>query len=127
MKLTLLLDTHALLWWLAADPRMPASVRSEIEEPSHRILASAASAWEISIKSQLGKLKAPTNLLEAVEATGLEWIAIEPSESITAGRLPLHHRDPFDRLLIAQAASRSARLVSRDAALDDYEVDRLWS
>lgn len=91
------------------------------------VLASAASAWEISIKVQLGKLEAPAELLQAAEGTGLDWIVIRPEEAYAAGQLPLHHRDPFDRLLVAQAAARSASLVSRDQHLDAYGVDRIWS
>lgn len=127
MQKSLLLDTHALLWWLAADDRLPPPIRRRIEDPQAIVLASAVSAWEISIKSKIGKLEAPANLLEAVEETGLAWIPVEPGEVYEAGRLPMHHRDPFDRLLIAQVKVRSARLVSRDGRLDDYGVERLWS
>ena len=126
MPKSLLLDTHALLWWLAADERLPAELRLRIEDPRTIVLASAVSAWEISIKSKLGKLTAPAGLLEAIEATGLAWISLEPGEVYEAGRLPMHHRDPFDRLLVAQAAARSARLISRDGRLDLYGVDRFW-
>lgn len=124
---TLLLDTHALLWWLSEDPRLPVEVRELLEDPGNAPLASAASAWEISIKSKLGKLEAPSGLVDAVEQTGLRWVPIEPAEALEAGQLPMHHRDPFDRLLVAQARIRSARLLSCDPRLDAYGVDRVWA
>lgn len=123
----LLLDTHALLWWLGGDARLPDRIRQQIEAPDNVAMASAVSAWEISIKTGLGKLESPPGLLGAVEETGLAWVPIEPGEAYEAGRLPLHHRDPFDRLLVAQVTNRSAQLVSRDSRLDLYGVDRLWA
>ncbi|MEM8964306.1 MAG: type II toxin-antitoxin system VapC family toxin [Acidobacteriota bacterium] len=101
-------------------------MRQAIEDPGNEVLVSAASAWEISIKAKIGKLDAPADLLEAAEATGLRWVSVEPAEAYEAGQLPFHHRDPFDRLLVAQASIRSAQLVSRDVQLDRYEVSRLW-
>ncbi len=98
-----------------------------MEDPRNRVLASAVSAWEISIKAKLGKLEAPPGLLEAVDQTGLRWIPIEPEEAHEAGQLPMHHRDPFDRLLVAQTSARSAKLVSRVSQLDLYGIDRLWA
>jgi PIN domain nuclease of toxin-antitoxin system len=124
---TLLLDTHALLWWLAGDDRLPAAVRILLEDPRNSALVSAASAWEISIKTKLGKLQSPSGLLEAADQTGLRWVPITPEEAYEAGQLPMHHRDPFDRLLVAQASAHSARLISRDQRLDLYGVDRVWS
>ncbi|MEM6454783.1 MAG: type II toxin-antitoxin system VapC family toxin [Acidobacteriota bacterium] len=126
MATRLLLDTHALLWWLAGDSRLPSSIRSRIEDADAVVWASAASAWEISIKAKLGKLKIPGNLFETVQASGIGWISVEPEEAYAAGQLPMHHRDPFDRLLVVQARTRSAHLVSRDGVLDGYEVDRIW-
>ena len=123
---TVLLDTHAVLWWLAGDRRLPDSCRQLIEDPKNLILVSAASAWEVSIKMAVGKLSAPDDLLDAVADSGLEWIGIEPAEAYAAGALPLHHRDPFDRLLVAQAHARSASLLSRDEGLDRYSVRRIW-
>lgn len=123
---TLLLDTHALLWWLAEDERLPTQTRESLEEPETVVLTSAVSAWEISIKTKLGKLEAPEGLLDAAEQTGLSWIDVKPWEAFAAGQLPLHHRDPFDRLLIAQAQARPAMLVSRDTQLDAYGVERVW-
>lgn len=123
---TLLLDTHALLWWLSGDRQLPKSIRETLEDPENAVLASAVSAWEISIKTKIGKLDMPSGLLESVEQTGLRWIPVEPMEAYEAGQLPMHHRDPFDRLLVAQAAARSALLVSRDERLDEYGIKRIW-
>lgn len=124
---TLLLDTHALLWWLWGDTRLPRSIRERLEDPANDVLVSAISAWEISIKAGLGKLDAPDGLIAAAEQTGLRWVPVEPAEALEAGRLPLHHRDPFDRLLVSQAMARSARLVSRDERLDLYSIERIWT
>lgn len=124
---TFLIDTHALLWWLAGDRRLPRSTYDRIADPEHRLLVSAASAWEVAIKSALGKLAAPDDLLDVVERSGLEWIPVQPAEAYVAGGLPLHHRDPFDRLLVAQALERRAQLISHDDAFDRYGVQREWS
>lgn len=124
---TFLTDTHTLLWWLAGDRRLPRPIRDLIADHDNRVLVSAASAWEVAIKAALGKLEAPDDLLEVVEESGLEWIPVEPREAYVAGGLPLHHRDPFDRLLVAQAMERSARLISHDDVFDRYGVPREWS
>lgn len=95
-------------------------------DPENRVLASAVSAWEVAIKSALGKLTAPGDLIEVVEKSGLEWVPVEPPEAYAAGGLPMHHRDPFDRLLVAQALERSAQLISGDDKLDPYGIERIW-
>jgi PIN domain nuclease of toxin-antitoxin system len=122
-----LVDTHVLLWWLSGDRRLPARSRAALVEPAHQILVSAVSAWEVSIKSGLGKLVAPGDLIDAVERSGLEWVPIDPREAYRAGGLPLHHRDPFDRLLVAQALERALPVISHDAAFDAYGVTRVWN
>lgn len=124
---TFLIDTHALLWWLTDDRRLPRRVRDRVADPEIRVLVSAVTAWEVSIKKALGKLKAPDDLLEVVEESGLSWIPVQPREAYTAGGLPLHHRDPFDRLIVAQVLERSAQLLSHDEIFDRYAVRRLWS
>lgn len=124
---TTLVDTHALLWWLTGSRRLPKLARDRIADGTQVTLVSSVSAWEISIKKSLGKLDAPEDLLEVVEASGLSWISIDPREAYEAGRLPLHHRDPFDRLLVAQAKSRSALLISGDEIFDQYSARRIWS
>ncbi len=122
----ILLDTHVLLWWLAEDQRLSDRARREIENPENLILASAVCAWEISIKKALGKLTCPDDLLAVVRESALMWVPIEPEEAFTAGELAPHHRDPFDRLLVAQAHRRKAKILSRDPMLDRYRVDRIW-
>lgn len=124
---TFLIDTHALLWWLGDEKKIPKRIRERIADPASRVLVSAVSAWEVAIKTALGKLEAPDNLLEIVHASGLEWIPVEPREAYVAGGLPLHHRDPFDRLLVAQAMERSIRVISHDDVFDRYQVPRTWS
>jgi PIN domain nuclease of toxin-antitoxin system len=118
----LLIDAHALLWWLADDPGLdPAAARS-IADPANDVIVSAATIWEIEIKRALGKLQAPEHLVEAVQLAGFDALPITGSDAERAARLPPHHRDPFDRMLVAQAARLDATLVSRDTAFDPYEV-----
>ena len=124
---TILFDTHALLWWLTGNRRLPETSRKQIEDGENLVLISAVSAWEISIKRALGKLEAPDDLITVARSSGLEWIAIEPTEAYAAGQLPMHHRDPFDRLLVAQARSRKATLLSGDETLDLYGGPRIWA
>ena len=118
----LLLDAHALLWWLADDVTLDAQARATIADPSNDVLVSAATVWEIAIKRALGKLDAPTGLTEAIDRTGFDVLPIIGADGARAGALPLHHRDPFDRMLIAQASRLGALIVSRDAAFADYGV-----
>jgi PIN domain nuclease of toxin-antitoxin system len=86
-----LIDTHALLWWLTDDKRLPRRSRAQIARAEARVLVSAASAWEVAIKKTLGKLKAPKDLLTVVKESGLSWIPVTPSEAYAAGCLPMHH------------------------------------
>jgi PIN domain nuclease of toxin-antitoxin system len=121
----LLLDAHALLWWLADDPALGEAARSAIRLPANDVLVSAASVWEIEIKRGLGKLVAPDGLVEAIEAAGFNALAITAADAERAGRLPPHHRDPFDRMLVAQAARLDAAIVTRDTSFADYDIDVL--
>lgn len=109
------------------DPRLAPSSRDRIAEPDNQVLVSAVSAWEVGVKTALGKLEAPGNLIEVVDESGLSWIPLEAYEAYAAGDLPMHHRDPFDRLLIAQAMLRSVPLISIDRSFDAYPIRRLWS
>ena len=118
----LLLDTHTLLWWLADDPDLAASARDAIADGNNRVLVSAASAWEISIKQALGKLAAPSGLEEALEESDLEPLPIRLDHALAAGALPPHHADPFDRMLTAQALMEDAVVVTRDLRFADYGV-----
>lgn len=120
--MTLLLDTHVLLWWLGDDPRLPADVAALVGDGAEEVAVSAATVWEIGIKRALGKLQAPDDLLEEVERSGFTPWQITPRDADAAGRLPRHHDDPFDRMLLAQAQQRGAALASVDRRFPAYGV-----
>jgi len=126
-----LVDTHAWLWMLTSPHRLPPAARTTVSDMRTEVLLSAASAWEIAIKYQLGKLplpEAPAAYVPArVAASGCTALAIDHNAALRAGLLPDHHRDPFDRLLVAQAQILDVPLVSGDHALDAYDVNVLWS
>ena len=125
-----LLDTHAFLWWIADSARLSGTARRAIEGDTNTIFVSAASAWEIATKHRIGKL--PQAEAVALDVTGtiagqsFEELAITVDDAERAGRLPGLHRDPFDRVLIAQALVRDLAIVSVDQAFDGYGVHRLW-
>ena len=121
----LLLDAHAVLWWLADDPTLAIAARSAMADPGNDVLVSAASVWEIAIKRALGKLDAPDGLTEALDEVGFDVLPITGADAERAGSLPPHHRDPFDRMLVAQGKRVGAIIVSRDAIFAAYEVDVL--
>lgn len=118
----LLLDTHALLWWLGDDPQLATEARKAIADSEHLVAVSAASAWEISIKRALGKLDAPDDLTDAVAASGFEPLPITLQHAVGVASLPRHHDDPFDRMLIAQAQAEDLTIVTRDPRFRDYRV-----
>jgi PIN domain nuclease of toxin-antitoxin system len=120
--LNLLLDTNVLLWWFADSRRLNEDARETIAA-SPLVYVSAASTWEIEIKRALGKLKAPVDLEEALSASHFVPLAITVAHSIAAAKLPRHHDDPFDRMLIAQAKMEALILVSGDRRLMDYRAD----
>ena len=126
----LLLDTHAFLWWLAGDDALPQAIRSVIGEDANTIFVSAASAWEIATKYRLGKLPGVadivTDLETAVLDQGFEGLPVSFRHGQAAGALPAPHRDPFDRMLIAQAMLDDLVLVSNERAFDAYGVKRVW-
>ena len=117
----LLLDTHALLWWLA-DEGLTGQAREAIADPANLVAVSAASAWEISIKKALGKLAAPDDLEHQVQAGGFLPLPITIAHGVAAGQLVRHHEDPFDRMLIAQARAEGLTIVTRDKRFADYDV-----
>lgn len=100
--MSLLLDTHVLLWWLTDDARLSGRMRTEIANTDVEVLVSAVSAWELSIKSSLGKLTVPDGLPERLQEQGFGTLAITVEDGVAAGALPRHHADPFDRMLIAR-------------------------
>jgi len=116
----LLLDTHVYLWVVVADPRLSAATRETIEN-AERVFVSAASIWEIGIKVRLGKIDAaPDELVAAIGQSGFAELAVRALHAAAAARLPMHHRDPFDRLLVAQAVTEPLRLLTADAVLASY-------
>ncbi|WP_264050513.1 type II toxin-antitoxin system VapC family toxin [Methylobacterium flocculans] len=119
----LLLDTHALLWWLLADPRLGQAARDLIADPANDVLVSVASLWEIQVKVRVGKLKADLgSILDAVRDQGFEVVGITPPHLLALGDLPRHHGDPWDHLLIAQANAEGAVFLSEDRHVPDYPV-----
>ena len=121
----LLLDAHAVLWWLAADRTLSRQARAAIRDPGNDVLVSAVTVWEIEIKRALGKLDAPEGIVAAVEATGFAGIPVGLKDAEEAGRLPPHHRDPFHRMLVTQARRLDAVIVTCDASFEPYEVETL--
>jgi PIN domain nuclease of toxin-antitoxin system len=121
-----LLDTHTLLWWLRNDEALSSSARALIADPETEPLASTVSLWEIAIKSSLGKLEAHDDLLDAIVDDGFTWLPVSHEHAWAVRGLLHHHGDPFDRLLVAQALTERLPLVSADARLDAYGVERVW-
>lgn len=121
-----LLDTHALLWALEGGESLSEKARDTILDLSNEVLVSAASAWEISIKRALGKLDAPSNLAEAVQDAGFLPRNIHFNDCAQVGQLPVHHRDPFDRMLVSQALVDGVPIVTRDAQIALYGVQTIW-
>lgn len=123
----LLLDTHALIWALVTPDRLPAAAHHAIQAAENEVFASLASAWEISIKVALRRLDFDVGTLErALAASGLQQLGINLQHTARVATLPPHHRDPFDRMLVAQALCESMTLVSRDRELRHYGVRMLW-
>lgn len=122
--MSLLLDTHVVLWWLADDPTLSEDVKSRLDvEPD--VYVSSATVWEIAIKQAIGKISQPADLPDVIRGSGFRELLISFEHAIAAGRLPLLHRDPFDRMLVAQANCENLTLVTRDANCQKYEVDVL--
>lgn len=126
-----LLDTHALLWFLTDDPRLSRHAHALITDPANEVLVSVGSLWEIAIKASLGKLPLAAPFEELFPAQlEAEWIGVLPVSMahlsvLTA--LTFHHRDPFDRLIIAQAKAEGLPVISRDGAFRDYPIEVVWS
>jgi PIN domain nuclease of toxin-antitoxin system len=121
----ILLDTHVLLWWLADDPELGESGREVIAAPENLIAFSAASIWEIRIKEGIGKLDLPADFADALARQPFEPLAVTVAHVHALRELPLLHRDPFDRLLIAQARVEGMKILTRDIAIPQYDVPTL--
>jgi PIN domain nuclease of toxin-antitoxin system len=125
-----LLDTHALLWWLSDDPSLTRTARKIIAETKNTLIVSAASAWETAIKVRLGKLPTAADLAAdfsgQIAREGFELLAISADHGIRAGLLPGPNKDPFDRMLIAQAQAEHMPIISNEVSFDGYGVRRLW-
>lgn len=125
----LLLDTQALFWWFSDPKKLSSRSRSVIENGAHAVLVSPAVAWELAIKTELGKLDALPLIVDLpsyVSEEGFTELPITMTHATRAGLLPLHHRDPFDRLLVAQAQELGIPIVSSDRLLDRYGIQRIW-
>ena len=118
-----MLDTHVVLWALSDDARLGASAREMIVSAAGNVIVSVASVWEASIKQSIGKLSAPLSLWSQAEADGYRLADITRADAEAVRDLPFHHRDPFDRLILAHAARLEARVVTADPAFMRYDVD----
>jgi len=128
--MNLLLDTHALIWWLAGDDALGAEARALIEDEAHQVFVSAASAMEISTKHRLGKLPEAgllaTSLSQFLSEQGFVEMPISIAHAVLAANLRITHKDPFDRLLIAQSLVENCPLVSNEILFDSFGVNRIW-
>jgi PIN domain nuclease of toxin-antitoxin system len=124
--LRLLLDTHAALWWLSADTRFGDEAAGHVSDDTNQVLLSAAVVWEVSVKRSLGKLTAPPDFVAAMSSAGVQPLAVTIEHAAAVEGLPWHHRDPFDRMLVAQAGVERTAIVSRDPAFRPYAVQIIW-
>jgi PIN domain nuclease of toxin-antitoxin system len=124
--LRLLLDTHAALWWLSGDERLGGQALAELEDDANEVLLSAAVVWEVAIKRSLGKLEAPDDFAATVLRADVRGLPVSVEHASAVERLPWHHRDPFDRMLVAQATIEGAAVLSCDERLRPYGVPLVW-
>jgi len=125
-----LLDTHAFLWLISGDDRLSETAQKIFLDPGNILFFSAASLWEICIKVSLGKLSLKSGWLKTIQdemkVNAIQWLSIEMLHCVELTNLPFHHRDPFDRMLVAQAMVDDLQLLSRDNRLSSYEIKRIW-
>ena len=125
-----LLDTHSFLWLITGDERLSETAKQTFLNPDTQLFFSAASFWEICIKASLGKITLQSGWSETIQNemldNSIQWLPIEIPHCIEVAKLPFHHRDPFDRLLIAQAMVEDMHLLSRDSRFSAYAVPRIW-
>jgi PIN domain nuclease of toxin-antitoxin system len=126
----MLLDTHAFLWWILNSPELSGQAREAIADTRNTILVSAASAWEITTKVRLGKLpgaqRLASNFEPQLEQEGFQGLSITVDDGLRAGSLPGRHKDPFDRMLIAQTQAHGIPIISNEECFDLYAVRRVW-
>ncbi len=125
-----LLDTHAFLWSITGDDRLSKTAEEIFLDPDNNLFFSAASFWEICIKMSLGKLSLKRGwfktIQEEMRINAVQWLPVEMQHCVELTKLPFHHRDPFDRMLIAQAMAEDLQLLSRDGRLSAYEIELIW-
>ena len=127
--MNLLLDTHTAIWFITEDKTLPANVKALIEDATNTCFVSVASLWEMGIKYSLGKLDLKTDLkriFELIDQSGLTILPITTNHILINTTLEFHHRDPFDRLIIAQAKSEGLTVASKDGVFKDYNIDLIW-
>ena len=117
-----LLDTHALLWWILDSLDLGQTARTAISDRQNRVSVSSVSIYEIGYKRNAGRLEAPQDLLGTIERLGFSSIPFTPAHAELAGRLPMHHRDPFDRILVAQAMLENLTLITGDSQIQRFDV-----
>ncbi len=127
--MNLLLDTHTAIWFITEDKTLPTNVKALIEDATNTCFVSIASLWEMGIKYSLGKLDLKADLkriFELIDQSGLTILPITANHILTNTTLDFHHRDPFDRLIIAQARSEGLTVMSKDGVFKDYNIDLIW-
>jgi PIN domain nuclease of toxin-antitoxin system len=127
--MNVLIDSHVVLWWFSRSRQLSRPARAVLEDPQTRVYVSAAAAWELAIKVNLGKLAARSlveDLPQLLFEEGFRRLAISMDHALRAGMLPRHHNDPFDRMLVAQSQALNCPIVSSDTVFDSYGVRRIW-
>lgn len=127
--MNLLLDTHAIIWFITEADQLPENVKALIEDAGNECFVSIASLWEMGIKHSLGRLDLKADLkkiFELIDQSGLSVMPITTTHILTSTTLAFHHRDPFDRLIIAQAKSEGLTLISKDGMFRDYNINLIW-
>lgn len=123
--MSLLLDTHVVLWWLVDDPRLSDATRQLVQE-EEAVFVSVVSAWEVAIKAGLGRLSLPASFAEGIVGAGFQPLPITFAHCEAVASLPPIHRDPFDRMLVAQARTEGLAIVTKDSAITAYDVSIRW-
>lgn len=125
--MNLLLDTHVLLWWLDDPRRLSPNAATAIQDEGNEVFVSAAVVWEIMIKKALNKLAVPNDIVDVISQNRFNRLAITIEQALAVEKLPMHHRDPFDRILVAQAMVEGMTLVHRDQEIAKYTVTQMWA